>query len=326
MAHCDDSSLAQCADCCSEQEDEAIDGDINATWDPSGYIRCYEEDWRCICKTKNSSKQCTNCGKRKPKVTDNDKVEVEDLGADDVKGFRMLIAGIRGVGKSALANSIADMEIQDTKADLNTVTKIAARIKSRSNGRSLIFFDTPGLSERMEEGKVVEEYKKCLVNAAPGLHVILIVQKATTFTDDNHNFLETFTKIFGENSWKFVLFVFTHVDELDEDLKVQLENGEARLHEWLKKCNGRYIGINNMMKGHENHQQILRLLSTVDSLMKKNNEEIYTNEEFQKIYEAMKKAAHSRHVSLQDVREHYADSIIKQVGKTILSELFNTLF
>ena len=52
----------------------------------------------------------------------------------------MLIAGIRGVGKSALVNSIAVTEIQDTKADINTVTKIAARIKSRSNGRSLIIF------------------------------------------------------------------------------------------------------------------------------------------------------------------------------------------
>ena len=240
----------------------------------------------------------------------------------------MLIAGIRGVGKSALANSIAVTEIQDTKADLNTVTKLATRIKRRFHGRLLISFDTPGLSERMEEGKVVEVYKKCLLRAAPGLHAILIVQKATTFTDDNHHFLETFTKVFGENSWKFVMFVFTHVDELEEDLNVQLKNGEARLHEWLKKCNGRYIGINNMMKGHENHQQTLRLLSAVDSLVKKNNEEKYTNEEFQKIYEVMKKAAQSKNVTVQYVREHYADNIIQIgfIGKAILSKIFNSLF
>ena len=237
----------------------------------------------------------------------------------------MLIAGIRGVGKSAFVNSIAGREIQDSKADFGTVTKKAAKIKSNLNDKSLIYFDTPGMSKDMEE-KVVKEYNKCLVKAAPGLHAILIVQKATTFTDDNHRFLETFTKIFGENSWKFVLFVFTHVDELDEDLKVQLENGDTRLHEWLKKCDGRYVGINNMMKGRENKQQILRLLSAVDSLVKKNNEEIYTNEDFQKIYEVMKKAAQRRNVSVQYVREHYADSIIQEVGKAILSELFNARF
>ena len=238
----------------------------------------------------------------------------------------MLIAGIRGVGKSAFANSIAGREIQDSKADFGTVTKKAAKIKSNLNDKSLIYFDTPGLSKDMEEEKVVKEYNKCLVKAAPGLHAILIVQKATTFTDDNHHFLKTFTKRFGENSWKFVLFVFTHVDELDEDLKVQLENGDTRLHEWLKKCDGRYVGINNMIHGLKNQQQILRLLSAVDSLVKKNNEEIYTNEKFQKIYEVMKNAAQSRNVTVQYVREHYADNIIQQVGKVgkaMFSELFN---
>nr|XP_022315588.1 GTPase IMAP family member 7-like isoform X4 [Crassostrea virginica] len=404
MAHCDDSSLVQSADCCNEQEDEEIDGDGNENWDPSGYIRCYEDishskdflkdqdpvqtekkeekdngtlstcvtktspnlcipdvsvytssdrtnitrttdlntsmaqcvkfsndkddaendnEWICICTTKNFSKQCTHCGKRK-KRPDNDKVDVEDL--EDYEEFRMLIAGIRGVGKSALANSIAGSEIQASKADFGTVTKKATKMKRKLNDKSLIYFDTPGLSKDMEEEKVVKEYNKCLVKAAPGLHAILIVQKATTFTDDNHHFLKTFTKRFGENSWKFVLFVFTHVDELDEDLKVQLENGDTRLHEWLKKCDGRYVGINNMIHGHKNQQQILRLLSAVDSLVKKNNEEIYTNEDFQKIYEVMKKAAQSRNVTVQYVREHYADNIIQEVGKAILSELFHTLF
>ena len=117
----------------------------------------------------------------------------------------MLIAGIRGVGKSALANSIAGSKIQASKADFGTVTKKAAKIKRRLNDKSLIYFDTPGLSKDMEEEKVVKEYNKCLVKAAPGLHAILIVQKATTFTDDNHHFLKTFTKRFGENSWKFII-------------------------------------------------------------------------------------------------------------------------
>ncbi|XP_078318941.1 GTPase IMAP family member 9-like [Crassostrea virginica] len=330
MAHCDDSSLVQSADCCNEQVDEEIDGEANPCWDPnaSKYIRCYEDishskEWICICTTKNFSKQCTSCGKQK-NLPDNDKVDVEDL--EDDEEFRMLIAGIRGVGKSALANSIAGSKIQASKADFGTVTKKAAKIKRRLNDKSLIYFDTPGLSKDMEEEKVVKEYNKCLVKAAPGLHAILIVQKATTFTDDNHYFLKTFTKRFGENSWKFVLFVFTHVDELDEELKVQLENGDTRLHEWLKKCDGRYVGINNMIHGLKNQQQILRLLSAVDSLVKKNNEEIYTNEKFQKIYEVMKNAAQSRNVTVQYVREHYADNIIQQVGKVgkaMFSELFN---
>ena len=81
-----------------------------------------------------------------------------------------------------------------------------------------------------------------------------------------------------------------------------------------------------MIHGHKNQQQILRLLSAVDSLVKKNNEEIYTNDDFQKIYEVMKKAAQSRNVTVQYVREHYADNIIQEVGKAILSELFHTLF
>nr|XP_022315587.1 GTPase IMAP family member 4-like isoform X3 [Crassostrea virginica] len=302
-----DTSMAQCVKFFYDKDDKDAEND---------------NEWICICATKNFSKQCTSCGKRK-KRPDNDKVDVEDLGDDDEEEeFRMLIAGIRGVGKSALANSIAGSEIQDSKADFGTVTKKAAKIKRKLNDRSLIYFDTPGLSKDMDKEKVVKEYDKCLVKAAPGLHAMLIVQKATTFTDDNHNFLETFTELFGENSWKFVLFVFTHVDELDEDLKVQLENGDKRLHDWLKKCDGRYIGINNMMKGRENQQQILRLLSAVDSLVKKNNEEIYTNEEFQKIYEAMKKAAQSRNVTVQYVREHYADNI-QEIGTAFAAEIFN---
>lgn len=238
----------------------------------------------------------------------------------------MMIAGIRGVGKSALANSISGKRVQDSKSALETVTKKAVKITCKRQEKSLVYFDTPGLKFDEDKSQVQKEYRKCLINAAPGLQAIIIVQKATHFTQDNQTFLDHFTKMFGENCWKWVVLVFTHIDDLDKDLDEQLKNADKRLKHWLSKCGNRYVGINNNLKGTENNEQIESLISVVTNLIETNNGDIYTNEEFQKIYKIMQNAARDGNLTLGEVRERYlgtANNIITDLGKGLLKELLN---
>lgn len=242
-------------------------------------------------------------------------------------GYRMMIAGLRGVGKSSLANSISGKHVQVSKNAFETVTKIAAKIECKRQEKSLVYFDTPGLSTDKEKDTLQKEYGKCLFHGAPGLHAILIVQKATVFTDDNLFFLDRFTKMFGEKCWKWVVFVFTHIDELKgTDLEEELKIADKRLKCWLANCGNRYVGINNNLKGTENNVQIKRLISTVTNLIETNNGEIYTNEEFQKIYQRMQKDARDKNLTLPEARERYfskVNSVFTDLGKGLLNDLLN---
>lgn len=237
----------------------------------------------------------------------------------------MLIAGKRGVGKSSLANSIAGERMQKSNWDLGTVTRNSAKLKCKRQDLSLTYFDTPGLSFNVDEEKAQNEYKKCLIRAAPGLHAILIVQKATEFTSSNEAFLDYCTKIFGENCWKYVIFVFTHIDELKKrDLKDQIEDSDESLKRWLSKCGNRYVGINNNLKGTGNDQQIKRLLSAVKDLMKTNKGEIYTNDEFQEIYQMMQNDARDGNLTLNEVRQTFLNSrVFTGVCEGVMREVFN---
>lgn len=240
----------------------------------------------------------------------------------------MLIAGKRGVGKSALANSIAGDQMQESKWNLGTVTQDSAKLECKRQELSLTYFDTPGLSFELDEETAQKEYMNCLIKAAPGLQAILIVQKATEYTSSNQNFLDTCTKIFGENCWKYVIFVFTHIDELKRDLKDQIEDADESLKRYLSKCGNRYVEINNNLKETRNDQQIKILLSTVKDLMKTNNGEIYTNEEFQEIFKRMQNAARDGNLTLSEVREKILNTmaskkIITGVCKGFIKECFN---
>lgn len=227
---------------------------------------------------------------------------------DEEGEYRMMIAGLRGVGKSSLANSISGKHVQVSKSAFETVTKKAAKITCKRQEKSFVYFDTPGLSKDMEKETLQKEYKKCLINAAPGLQAILIVQKATIFTEDNQTFLDHFTRMFGEKCWKWVVFVFTHIDELLEekrDLEEQLKDADKRLKCWLSKCENRYVGIDNNLKGTENNKQIERLISVVNNLIETNNGEIYTNKEFQEVYQMLQKDARDKNLARCETREGY---------------------
>lgn len=247
---------------------------------------------------------------------------------DNKDEIGMLIAGNMGVGKSSLANSIAGKRMQESKWNMKhvTVTLNSAKLTCKRQEMSLIYFDTPGLSSDVKTAQ--NEYWKCLITDPPGLHAILIVQKATEYTSSNQAFLDTCTKIFGENCWKYIIFVFTHIDELKRDLKDQIEDADESLKRYLSKCGNRYVEINNNLKGTKNDQQINALLSAVKDLMKTNNGEIYTKVEFKENYKRMQNAARDGNLTSSEECEKNLNTmaskkVITGVCKGFIKECFN---
>lgn len=288
----------------------AFSGENGDRWDPNEKNISYSDE------NETQIAQTSETGVS----SDTTKDKIKECQDDNKDEIRMLIAGKRGVGKSSLANSIAGERMQKSNWDLGTVTRNSAKLKCKRQDLSLTYFDTPSLSFNVDEEKAQNEYKKCLIRAAPGLHAILIVQKATEFTSSNEAFLDYCTKIFGENCWKYVIFVFTHIDELKKrDLKDQIEDSDESLKRWLSKCGNRYVGINNNLKGTGNDQQIKRLLSAVKDLMKTNKGEIYTNDEFQEIYQMMQNDARDGNLTLNEVRQTFLNS---RVFTGVCEELF----
>lgn len=153
--------------------------------------------------------------------------------------------------------------------------------------------DTPGVFDtRKKIDSTQEEIKRCIWLTTPGPHAIILCVPIGRFTAEDVDTVNHFVNHFGESLMKYVIVLFTRLDDWKRDQKdngVSEDNIDGFINSltecprnFLRNCQNRYIAFDNTLKGHEANQQVKNLIKMIEKMVAENGGSHYTNEDYAK--------------------------------------------
>ncbi|CAG2248259.1 unnamed protein product [Mytilus edulis] len=192
----------------------------------------------------------------------------------DENELRVMLKGNTGSGKSRLAQNIAGSN-EENYFDDGLKTSVVKQRSCCRFGHYLNVIDTPGYKDEKSFEKDLDIYVE---NSHSGPHVFLICLPVVRCTEDINQMLDEYVRFFGKNIFGFTIFVFTHIDQWNDDMEelgcsIDFTQYIDSLSEHIKLFNSvfRYCKINNRLKGSENENQIKQLVDKIEDLVTLNS-------------------------------------------------------